>query len=1478
MTWPKKFIFLLSIFCFQTSVFSIDWNVDQNGNWNVSTNWNPATVPNTNVAIASFPNILTQPRIVTVDGTFSVGTLNFLSFNSYTVSGGTLDTFSSININAPDGAHVITSELALQGNVTITNTTGTPFTISGIISGANQLIVAQGTVVLSGVNTYTGGTTVSGTAVLEGTTTSIQGNVTDNATLNFNQGSNGTYAGNITGTGDVILAGGGVVSFTGVNGYSGETKLNAGTLQVTNINQLGTGIRRFNGGALQASTSPTITDPVNIALDGNGTYNIDTGTTLDLTGVISGAGALIKIGGGTFDLGPSNHTYTGGTQIGGGILRINVPGNLSTGQVAMNNGTLNSTANMTLTNTFVLDGPSTIDPVAATTLTMNGTVNGAGLLIKAGGGILDMGAGANSYSGGTDVNDGTLQINAAGNLGSGLITFNGATLNSTTTFTENNNILINATNGIFSVDAATTLTLSGTISGPGALINSGAGSLNLGSNTHTYSGGTQLNAGTVIINQSGNLGTNQVTFNGGTLLSTGNITITNSAFLNAVGTFSTNPGTTLTWNGPITGGGTLTKIGTGTLILGATNSYGGNTVTAGTLQGTTSSISGNVANNGATLVFSQNFNGSYGGMITGTGDLVKQGNGTVTLTNTNSYSGDTFFNNGTIQISNINQIGVAPGTRIFNGGALQTTANITDTVAYSLVGNGTLIPSAGTTLDLSGATILGAGTLIMDGAGTLNLQNAHGYTGGTRLDRGIVLIDNNNSLGTGPITFDGGTLNNTANVTLSQNATILSTGTINTDAGTTLDWSGSIGGSGELIKQGPGTLLLSGTNNYSGGTNLAAGTIEGTTNGIQGNIINNGILNFNQGFAGTYSGSISGGGSVQINGAGPVTFSGTNSYNGGTTISLGSTLIGTTNSLQGAIANAGTLTFDQNFNGTFHGTISGAGALFKEGSGTTRFNGNQPFTGLTTINGGIFDFNGSLNGDVQVNSGGFFSGNNQVNNLTNDGTVVIAQAGTIGQIDVIGTYTQGAGGSLLIDVDSFGNTDVLNATVNATLDGSLQVNLLPGVYDGSETYIIVTAPVVAPGFSSLTSSVGAPVFVIYPGTFAQINVAFRGSVLPVPIDILPPNAKSVAEYLFCPGFSPENPDLFYVMNTLLNLPPDEFVKELEELGPAIFGALPLTDLQSNHLIADTMVENTATYSWCEDCTYLEKCPNPRKKTVVWLTPVGQWQKQRGYDEQTGFLTRTYGVGLGATHYFHSWIGLGGGVGYTYTDLGWKEDHGEGHWHSIYAGPSFGLVGKNCFFNLLAQGSVNFYSIDRKVTFPGLNRTAHNNHHSFGILGRMDAGYKITFVPLQDHPLSLIPTLRVSYLNIFEEGYTETGANSINLKVDRKTTSYLQPEFLVKFLREVYFSKYCFSSAIQLGWIGNIPLSSANYTSRFNVDETFCKPNFSVATFDRFTNQMTFGLDFVLKRINLYQIGLSYEGKAFDRLFVNTAKIHVDWKF
>lgn len=290
-------------------------------------------------------------------------------------------------IGSGAGAGTLTADsviLGTAGSSVQFNHTGTT-TFSAVVSGTGSLTKAgAGTTTLTGANTYTGGTTVNG-GILQGSTTSLQGNITNNAAVSFDQAINGTYAGAITGTGSLTKAGTGTTILTGANNYTGGTTVNGGILQ-------------GNTTSLQG----------NIA--NNSAVNFDQAAAGTYADVMSGTGALTKTGAGNLSI-TGVQTYTGATNVNAGTLSVN--GSIAGSSINVNNGaTLGG--NGTLGNTAIASGGVLAPGNSIGTLTVNGNVTfAAGSIYR-----VEVDAAGNNdrinATGTATLNGGTVDVQAGG--------------------------------------------------------------------------------------------------------------------------------------------------------------------------------------------------------------------------------------------------------------------------------------------------------------------------------------------------------------------------------------------------------------------------------------------------------------------------------------------------------------------------------------------------------------------------------------------------------------------------------------------------------------------------------------------------------------------------------------------------------------------------------------------------------------------------------------------------------------------------------------------------------------------------------------------------------------------------------------------------------------------------------------------------------------------------------------------------------
>ncbi|EBW5459785.1 fibronectin-binding autotransporter adhesin ShdA, partial [Salmonella enterica subsp. enterica serovar Enteritidis] len=549
----------------------------------------------------------------------------------------------------------------------------------------------------------------------------------------------------------------------------------------------------------------------NSARAAHGTFTVDAGSTFTVTSELDETTAtsnwngskLTKQGDGTLILSNTGNDY-GDTEIDGGILAAKDAAALGTGDV-----TIAESATLALSQG-----------------TLDNNVTGEGQIVKSGSDELIV-TGDNTYSGGTTISGGTLTADHADSLGTGAV----------------------ANSGVLQVGEGE---LENTLSGSGSLVKTGTGELTL-SGDNTYSGGTTITGGTLTADHADSLGSGDIDNSG--VLKVGEGDLENT----------------------LSGSGSLVKTGTGELTLSGGNDYsGGTTIIGGTLTAdhADSLGTGAVANSGVLQVGE----GELENTLSGSGSLVKTGTGELTLSGDNSYSGDTTIADGTLIAANVNALGSGnidnSGTLMLDANGAFELANITThtgattaLAAGSTLDAGQLTQEDGSTLsiDLGAATddavitadsVTLGGTLNVTGIGSVTdswTPEAYTYTlidsdsaitsdfddltiaGMNREDVDFLTIDgkvdeadNTHYDLTASLSWyadrDNATTDAHGTFTLSDPDGSFNVAATLTDVDDTLDpgsrWDGK-----SLTKEGAGTLILSGDNDYSGGTTINEGTL-----------------------------------------------------------------------------------------------------------------------------------------------------------------------------------------------------------------------------------------------------------------------------------------------------------------------------------------------------------------------------------------------------------------------------------------------------------------------------------------------------------------------------------------------------------------------------------------------------------------------------------------------------------------------------
>ena len=531
------------------------------------------------------------------------------------------------------------------------------------VTGEDSTVTSTGGVTVGGSGvgamTISDGGSVTGTYGVIGQYASVMSTATVTGTgSSWTNGGSLTIGANTGAKGTLIVADGGKVSSTSaaLGSYQGSqgivTVTGAGsTLDVAGgnfaVGVAGEGIVTVADGGTVLSGSVQIAS------------SYGTGSV-----TVTGAGSLWDAGTGSVNLGSygadaSITVEDGGTMAASSFYQDYSPG---TRLITLDGGTLRATA----TQGYFLSG---FDPGDVTLAAGGGTIDsngfdigadsvlgGAGGLTKAGTGTLTL-TGANTYAGGTVISGGTLQIGNGGTAGS---------------------ILGDVTNnGVLAFKRSDAFTMAGAISGSGAVVQAGSGTLYL-TGANTYSGGTTVTIGTLRVDAASALGSGGLSVGAaGTFRASGSFTFGGAVVLDGnvstAGTFLVDASQALTLTGVISGDSGLTKTGDGLLILTATNTFTGvTTISEGTLQigngGTTGSLAGDVVNN-ANLVFNRSGTYAFTDAVTGNGTVAFTGGGTVLFSA--SYGGAVTVDDTNVQLASgsvntsaftLNQGGVLSGT------------------------------------------------------------------------------------------------------------------------------------------------------------------------------------------------------------------------------------------------------------------------------------------------------------------------------------------------------------------------------------------------------------------------------------------------------------------------------------------------------------------------------------------------------------------------------------------------------------------------------------------------------------------------------------------------------------------------------------------------------------------------------------------------------------------------------------------------
>jgi fibronectin-binding autotransporter adhesin len=923
------------------------------------------------------------------------GIMQLATNNGYsggtTISGGTLQ----LGNGGPTGS-AGSGPIALNGGWLSFNRSDASLVVSSALSSGTVSQDGTGTTTLAGNNVYAGGTFINNGTLAIGnggnTGTLGSGPVHNNGQLIFNRGDaiyNVTQS--ISGTGAVFQNGSGTLTMSGSNTYTGQTTVNQGALYLNGFNAtsaISVTAGTLGGGGSANSATATLQAGASVeggqagvgSLSLGGLDFLSTGQ-VDVTGISNyQSAAAIKVTG--------SNGLAGYGSASSLVFNLNgfAPSNTvpQYAHLLQYSGSVGGTAFSNLTN-------SNLNYSNLTGFNYNrGVINLTPLSFDPGYVDIqyytDYPIWTGKGNGVWDPNTQTPQNWKSAATGSPTDFFYGDAVVFDDSSGSNTQVSLNGSGNVDPVSvifvantASFVISGSNSIEGSVALTMNGSGMVTI-NNTNTYGGVNTINAGYLNIGNTFALGQ---AANGAALVINGG-TIANST-----------AGPLTTDNYPINWNGGFVFAGANSLNLAAGGvTLGGSAAVNMSVSGNTLEIDGVIGDNGQGFGFTQN------------------GSGLLLLTASNTYSGPTVVNGGTLQVG--------------NGGA---GASIGSTSRVTLAANTLLLFSHSDTVTFP-ATIGGSGSVVQSG-GLLNLTNSNTFTGGMTVASGALELSNGGPAGTlapnSTVTVNTGALlllnaSNALGTSASSTAlTVNSGGQAFVFGGYRVPLWNTVTLTGGSLSSagGPGD----GNGNYSlGGQINATSDISGNPayiNATQVSLVGSGpVLNVTRGSAAagpdlivsSVISSLPSGTGFTLQGTGLTQFTGANTYNGTGLVLSGTLQAGNTFALGGGAAGlyvAGGALVDINGysvsigglngagvidnvagaggaspyltigggggNGSFSGTIQntyGSTTLVKTGSGTQVLSGTNTYTGGTELQAGVLNFTNSA---IPFNNGQYSS-------------------------------------------------------------------------------------------------------------------------------------------------------------------------------------------------------------------------------------------------------------------------------------------------------------------------------------------------------------------------------------------------------------------------------------------------------------------------------------------------------------------------
>ena len=497
------------------------------------------------------------------------------------------------------------------------------------------------------------------------------------------------------------------------------------------------------------------------------------------------------------------------------------------------------------------------------------------------------------------------------------------------------------------------------------------------------------------------------------------------------------------------------------------------------------------------------------------------------------------------------------------------------------------------------------------------------------------------------------------------------------------------------------------------------------------------------------------------------------------------------------------------------------------------------------------------------------------------------------------------GGMFDAEVDSVGNTDSISAAGSATLAGTLDIQAAVGNFLTGEMITILDA---TGGVSGTFSTTILP---LHPNGGALFEVQYN----PNSVDLLvlqdlvfdtastgqtinSGNPQVVVDYMLAQLPIDPTSDFGFVIESIGLVPNDQINKALNLMHPGSFALLGSMNLTTNAQIMEvfsghffgasgspaetiSQLEPTLTAA-AGDRPFYSNTPVRRgcgrdesKHHNVWLQPFGTWNTQGKKGEQRGVNYESAGIMTGYDYLFENFY-VGAGLGYAYTNFRWQGSAGKGHINQVYGGLTGSYFMKYFAATLSTMVGGNYYNTDRYIRYNApnhptarLNRTAHS--HNSGIQWTNHLGLIGDLSPLSV-PLQIFGNLDHFYLH--NGSFNESGANSLNMRVNSKTSNALRSELGLSSSYTFKVEGGCWTPYARISWVNKTLLSSSSYRGGF-LGQT---GTFSVSASSKGSNQWAPGVGVEFANVHGFSLLVNTRAELSGKMKNYSADMRMDYTF